>query len=85
MLEGKEAEALVILMEECAEVSQEASKCIRFGVTEENAMRLEQEVADLLTMIDILKNMSVINLKDADLFAEKKIQKLRKYSNIFRD
>jgi NTP pyrophosphatase (non-canonical NTP hydrolase) len=54
-------EKLVILMEECAEVTKAASKCLRFGYhtlgPEDygfNDEVLAREVGDLLAMIDSL-------------------------------
>lgn len=53
-------ELLVILMEECAEVIQAASKCLRFGFTRyqpeygNNDKVLAAEIGDLLAMVDAL-------------------------------
>lgn len=53
-------EKLVVLMEECAEVIQAASKCLRFGFDRvqkdygANDLILAAEVGDLLGMIDSL-------------------------------
>lgn len=56
-----------ILMEECAEVAQRASKAARFGFGEiqpgqflTNAERLEQEMTDLLTVYQMLANEGVV-------------------------
>ncbi len=53
-----QAELLHILMEECGEVIQEASKCLRFGLLEQqpgnprnNAQRLSQEIGQLRYMM----------------------------------
>ena len=53
-------ELLVILMEECAEVIQAASKCLRFGYKRDqpeygqNDKVLSGEIGDLLGIIDAL-------------------------------
>lgn len=47
---------LVILMEECAEVQQAASKCFRFGLTEENHSNLLHEFNDLLAVVEMLED-----------------------------
>lgn len=53
-------ELLVILMEECAEVIQAASKCQRFGFTREhpeygiNDKVLAAEIGDVLAIVDAL-------------------------------
>lgn len=80
-------EALCILQEECAEVTQAVSKIFRFGYDDEyngatNRQRLEEEIGDLLAMIDILVENSVISdskLNEARI--NKKI-KLKTWSNI---
>ncbi len=52
MTNFKQAEQLIILMEECAEVSQAASKILRFGDKADAIERLTAEVGDLLGIID---------------------------------
>jgi len=56
--EGLERELLTILIEECAEVQQRATKMLRFGVNEAqpgqpytNAERLSVEVGDLSHLV----------------------------------
>lgn len=60
----KKEQLLVILMEECAEVSQRASKILRFGLKDSkgsepgqpytNEERLLYEVNDLLAVLDMI-------------------------------
>lgn len=52
---------LVCLIEECAEVAQRATKALRFGMDEvqpgqdfNNRQRLNEELNDLLTVMDLL-------------------------------
>lgn len=85
-------EALYILMEECAEVTQAISKILRFGWDAVNPMvesdqnnksHLEEEMGDLLAMIEIVTErytLSAEAIQDAKL---NKINKLKKWSNIF--
>ena len=73
-------ELLTILMEECSELSVEASKVIRFGY--EKSDRLESEVGDVLCMIQLLQDYGLVNLDNAYLCAEAKRQKLKKWSNL---
>ena len=54
-----EAELLIIMIEECAEVAQRATKMLRFGVDEtqpgqpyDNATRLGHELGDLMAVIE---------------------------------
>ena len=59
----RQEQLLVILMEECAEVSQRASKALRFGLTDPagkepdqpytNKDRLLMEINDLYAVIDM--------------------------------
>lgn len=60
-----ERELLIILMEECAEVTQRASKMLRFGIDEvqpghrlTNAQRLAQEVGDLYEVVERLSELN---------------------------
>jgi hypothetical protein len=84
---------LVKLMEECAEVSQRASKSMNFGDNEKepgqdlkNCERLRLEVNDLLTviaMIDGTKSLPSNRKGEAATHTENKIAKIykfRKYS-----
>lgn len=76
-------EIMTILQEEAAEVIVEISKCIRFGLSEDNLNRLNKELGDLQTMIELLitENIGV----NYDKIAEAKINKRKKlavYSNI---
>ncbi len=83
---------LVTLMEECDEISQRASKALRFGLTEvqptetggdgstDNQMRIAQEVDDLLGVCELLGieygNREAINAK---------INKVRHFMNYARE
>lgn len=81
-----ECELLTILIEECAEVAQRATKMLRFGVEEiqpdqsfSNQERLSDEVGDLQCMIAKCTDeglMSKTRIRDAH---RKKWSKLKKY------
>jgi len=77
-----DTEALVILMEECGELIQAASKVIRFGMTNENIERLTQEMGDVFCLIDILQNMDMVSFTEIDRASSRKYEKLKKYSNL---
>ena len=79
---SQEAELLTILMEECAEVSIEASKLIRFGDTMDNQKRLEKEIGDLMCMIDLLHAHDMISWTAVDDYSNEKYQKLKEYSSL---
>jgi NTP pyrophosphatase (non-canonical NTP hydrolase) len=83
----KEMQALVILQEECAEVTQAVAKCFRFGKDGEwdgttNQRRLEAEIGDVLALIDIL--VENCYLSDACINASKKAkrEKIKEWSDL---
>ena len=78
-MENNKQEILTILMEECAEVTIEASKIIRFDANDD---RLEKEVGDLLCMIDILYKNDMIDMENVLEHIEAKRDKLQHWSNI---
>lgn len=89
-IDPKLQEILLILQEECAEVSQAVSKCFRFGLKNikyqsklTNLEFLEQELGDLLAMIDLLKITGVITDEKLAQAQVNKHAKLKQWSNIY--
>jgi NTP pyrophosphatase (non-canonical NTP hydrolase) len=83
-------EIMLILQEECAEVSQAISKCFRFvmsdcypGTNTSNRDRLEEEIGDLLAMIALLEQAGVITEAGLHAAFNGKIEKLKKWSKIY--
>lgn len=83
-------EVLLILQEECAEVTQAISKCMRFGPDQikpgknrTNIQMLEEEIGDLFAMVELLVDCKV-GVNDQGLFEAKmkKFEKLKKWSNL---
>lgn len=81
-----EAELLVNLIEECAEVQQCATKMLRFGVEEsqpgqpyDNRQRLGYEVGNLEVLLHDCKTAGLFDLDSINLGFESKVRKLRKY------
>ena len=83
-------ELLLILQEECAEVTQAVSKCMRFGPDQmkpgknrTNINMLEEEIGDLFAMVELLTDMNVgvtvEGIKEAKL---NKFNKFKKWSNL---
>lgn len=77
-------ELLIILSEECAEVQQAASKCVRFGMDSEhqgliNRYQLERELGDVMAMFKLLIEEG--GLREATIMeaAEAKLVKVEKY------
>jgi len=83
-------EILVILGEECSEVSKEIFKILRFGpdqikpgTEETNIQHLAHELGDLTAMIELLTDQNVGVSNDEILAAKlKKFQKLKQWSNL---
>ena len=83
-------EILLILQEECAEVTQAISKCFRFGPDQvkpgknyTNVQMLQEELGDLLAMIELLvkKDVGVTN-NGLEKAKREKFEKLKTWSNI---
>ena len=89
MIDDRTREILIILQEEAAEVIQEISKIFRFGIDElhrdgmTHRQKLTEELGDLLTMIDLLKDHRVVDPVPVELAKQAKIQKLKKYSKTY--
>jgi NTP pyrophosphatase (non-canonical NTP hydrolase) len=88
----KIAESLGILQEECAEVIVEVSKCRRFGIdsrhyttNELHKDMLAQEIGDVLCMVDILVEQGVIDRAELIMARDRKKEKLKLWSNIFKE
>ena len=86
----KEREILGITQEECAEVIQAISKCVRFGIDNShksgNTQRenLSMEVGDLVCMIGLMIEAGLVKEEDINRAKDEKIEKLKTYSNIFK-
>jgi NTP pyrophosphatase (non-canonical NTP hydrolase) len=82
-------EILLIMQEECAEVTQAISKCFRFGLDNHkpgkpktNREHLEEELGDLVAMITLLEMNGVISQHNIEKAKLAKFEKLRTWSNI---
>jgi NTP pyrophosphatase (non-canonical NTP hydrolase) len=73
-------EILTILMEECAEVSIECSKVIRFDI--DNTERLEKELGDLLLMVELLSENNMVSMHHIREASKQKREKLKTWSKI---
>ena len=85
-------EVMDILQEECAEVIQAVSKISRFGLDnykpgkpKTNREHLEEELGDMLAMIDIMLEKSVISLEHLEIAKRAKIEKLKQWSKIYEN
>lgn len=76
-------ELLQLLQEECAEVIQAASKCVRFG-DKDNAIHLEKELGDLFCILSLMHENDMFSYTKIDQYIEEKREKLERYSNLFK-
>jgi NTP pyrophosphatase (non-canonical NTP hydrolase) len=85
MLEdNKLNEALLILMEESAEVAQASSKCIRFG-GEPSKEELIKELGDFMCLYQILIDYDFIDPAKVAERVPTKLAKLKAFSSLFKD
>jgi NTP pyrophosphatase (non-canonical NTP hydrolase) len=89
-MDNKTKEVMDILQEECAEVIVAVSKISRFGLNnfkpgkpKTNLEHLEEELGDMLAMIDILLEFKIVHPKALEDAKIAKIEKLKKWSNIY--
>lgn len=82
-------EILLIMQEECAEVTQAISKCFRFGLDNHkpgkpktNREHLEEELGDLVAMITLLEMNGVVSQFNIEKAKLAKFEKLKEWSNI---
>lgn len=81
---------LVQLMEECGEVTQAASKILRFGIDDfhprdpelTNKRRISQECGDILGMIDMLIADGIIDPDEMFLTKTHRPGKVHKYMEV---
>ena len=76
-------ELLVIAMEECGEMIEACSKAIRCEEYENND-RLNEEVGDVLTMIELMKERGLVNTRDLNNRIQMKKLKLLQWSNLLK-
>ena len=82
-------EILLIMQEECAEVTQAISKCFRFGLDNHkpgkpktNREHLEEELGDLVAMITLLEMQGMVSQYNIEKAKLAKFEKLKTWSNI---
>jgi NTP pyrophosphatase (non-canonical NTP hydrolase) len=78
-----EHELLQLLQEECAEVIQAASKCIRFG-EKKNSEALVKEMGDLFCIFDLMHQYDMFSYSEVEKYIDAKRTKLETYSNLFK-
>jgi NTP pyrophosphatase (non-canonical NTP hydrolase) len=83
-------EVMLILQEECAEVTQAISKCFRFGPDQmkpgkdrTNVNMLEEEIGDLFAMVELLTDLDIgVSVEGIQQAKMKKFEKLKIWSDL---
>jgi NTP pyrophosphatase (non-canonical NTP hydrolase) len=83
-------EVMLILQEECAEVTQAISKCFRFGPDQmkpgkdrTNINMLEEEIGDLFAMVELLTDLNIgVTVEGIQQAKMKKFEKLKIWSDL---
>lgn len=77
---------MTLIVEECAEVQQRATKMLRFGVQEvqpgqllTNAQRLSQELGDLMAVLKLAEAAALISGPDIVAAEMQKVSKLLRF------
>ena len=86
----KTDEIMYILQEECAEVTQAISKCLRFGIDnykpgkpKTNREHLAEEIGDLIAMIELCYDNDIVDPLQVKEAQHRKFDKLKKWSTIY--
>lgn len=86
----QEQEILQIIIEECAEVQQRATKALRFGPREvqagqelDNVKRMSHEIGELLEMLRIARGRGLIDMEQIKAGKTHKRRQLAKYAQSF--
>jgi NTP pyrophosphatase (non-canonical NTP hydrolase) len=89
-MNSKINEVMDILQEECAEVIQIVSKIRRFGIDETHLKRgmsnrelLCEEVGDVLCMVELLRELKILDDASIQAAVQNKRKKLQQWSTIY--
>ena len=81
---------MVITMEECGELAQVCSKVLRSRsqlgfISDKNLVKLQQEVADVRSMMDLMYIFGLLDHEATNKGIEAKREKLKKWSDLIDD
>ena len=79
-----EAECLVVTSEECAELTKECMKILRFGIDDDKRKSLIAEIGDVQCMLDLLGDIFEISSDEILNAAIAKREKLKRWSNLVK-
>ncbi len=74
-------ELMVITMEECGELIQQCSKCLRKGECH-NDKELIEEIGDVYTMIELMLEYNIASRDEIEKRAKVKRERLKKWSDL---
>ena len=78
----KRTELMVITMEECGELTQACSKVLRTDFKDHALEDLRKEVADVMCMVDLMREQGLIDDFDIMQGVQNKREKLKIWSNL---
>ena len=84
MVEQTQAECLVVASEECAELTKECMKILRFGMSAEKRDNLVAEMGDVHCMLNLLGDHLHISSDEILEASSAKREKLKKWSNLIK-
>tara|TARA_B100000768_G_C11125981_1_gene309615 strand:+ start:188 stop:442 length:255 start_codon:yes stop_codon:yes gene_type:complete len=79
-----EAECLVVASEECAELTKECMKILRFGIDDNKRKALIAEIGDVQCMLDLLGDIFKIPSDEILNASIAKREKLKTWSNLVK-
>ena len=80
---NKRDEALVLMMEECGELTQACSKVIRTDGDKKYMKNLQDEIGDVMCMVEILHMAGLVEEEHLLKRIKNKKRKLKRWSKIF--
>ncbi len=80
----KRTELMVITMEECGELTQACSKVLRTNFKDHALEDLRKEVADVMCMVDLMREQGLIDDFDIMQGIKNKREKLEIWSNLIK-
>ena len=78
----KRTELMIVTMEECGELTQACSKVLRTDFKNHALQDLKQEVADVMCMVDLMREQRLIDDFDIMQGVQNKKEKLKIWSNL---
>jgi len=75
---------MVITMEECGELIQQCSKCLRKGECY-NDKELIEEIGDVHTMIELMLEYNIASRDEIEKRAKVKRERLKKWSDLINE